>query len=432
MGYIDQSKLFDMAHQVQEWLRLACEYGREDRAEEVYAKVKEALLGAAAELEHMEPEASLAAKEPDDLDAIKALRPEGPRKLKLPGDAELADRMAGAVLGRFAGCLLGVPVEGYSTADLQDMARLCGMEYPPVDYWTNVRYPERVQYGVSPRKVYTRDGMDGVAVDDDITYSILGLLILEKYGPDFTTADVGAYWKDYLPYACTAEHVALENLKAGVSAEKAGEVNNPYQQWIGADIRSDPWGWACAGNPEKAAEYAWRDAYLSHRRNGIYGEMFFAAAQAAAFSVDSPEEAIRIGLTEIPTECTLAKDVEWALEKAPEVKNWEDARKLVDERFAGMNAVHTNNNACLTIFGLILGNKDYTKTISEVIAMGLDNDCTGATAGSVLGGVIGLKNIPAHWTKNFNNKVFTYIKGSEELALDDVINRFLALAKRGE
>lgn len=158
-------------------------------------------------------------------------------------------------------------------------------------------------------------------------YSILGLLILEKYGPDFTTADVGAYWKDYLPYACTAEHVALENLKAGVSAEKAGEVNNPYQQWIGADIRSDPWGWACAGNPEKAAEYAWRDAYLSHRRNGIYGEMFFAAAQAAAFSVDSPEEAIRIGLTEIPTECTLAKVVEWALEKAPEVKNWEDARE---------------------------------------------------------------------------------------------------------
>ena len=77
MGYIDQSKLFDMAYQVQEWLRLACEYGREDRAEEVYAKVKEALLGAAAELEHMEPEVSLAEKEPDDLDAIKALRPEG-------------------------------------------------------------------------------------------------------------------------------------------------------------------------------------------------------------------------------------------------------------------------------------------------------------------------------------------------------------------
>ena len=223
MGYIDQSKLFDMAHQVQEWLRLACEYGREDRAEEVYAKVKEALLGAAAELEHMEPEASLAAKEPDDLDAIKALRPEGPRKLKLPGDAELADRMAGAVLGRFAGCLLGVPVEGYSTADLQDMAWLCGMEYPPVDYWTNVRYPERVQYGVSPRKAYTRDGMDGVAVDDDITYSILGLLILEKYGSDFTTADVGAYWKDYLQRRRARSTTPISSGSAPTSAAIPGD-----------------------------------------------------------------------------------------------------------------------------------------------------------------------------------------------------------------
>lgn len=179
-------------------------------------------------------------------------------------------------------------------------------------------------------------------------------------------------------------------------------------------------------------EYAWRDAYLSHRRNGIYGEMFFAAAQAAAFSVDSPEEAIRIGLTEIPTECTLAKDVEWALEKAPEVKNWEDARKLVDERFAGMNAVHTNNNACLTIFGLILGNKDYTKTIGEVIAMGLVQRLHRRYRWKRHGRRYRLESIPAHWTKNFNNKVFTYIKGSEELALDDVINRFLALAKRGE
>ena len=28
MGYIDQSKLFDMAYQVQEWLRLAGKTGR--------------------------------------------------------------------------------------------------------------------------------------------------------------------------------------------------------------------------------------------------------------------------------------------------------------------------------------------------------------------------------------------------------------------
>ena len=157
--------------------------------------------------------------------------------------------------------------------------------------------------------------------------------------------------------------------------------------------------------------------------------MFFAAAQAAAFSVDTPEEALRIGLTEIPADCVLARDVKWALDRAGEVRNWEDARRLVQERFDGMHKVHTNNNACLTIFGLLLGEKDFTKTISEVIAMGYDNDCTGATTGSILGAILGEDGIPAHWTQKFHNKVYTYIKGYPEMALDDVINRFVALAK---
>ena len=32
---------------------------------------------------------------------------------------------------------------------------------------------------------------------------------------------------------------ALENLRQGVPAMKAAERNNPYCEWIGADIRSD-------------------------------------------------------------------------------------------------------------------------------------------------------------------------------------------------
>jgi primosomal protein N' len=42
-------------------------------------------------------------------------------------------------------------------------------------------------------------------------------------GVDFTTEDVGTAWLKYLPMACTAEHVALEALKAGVPAMQAAE-----------------------------------------------------------------------------------------------------------------------------------------------------------------------------------------------------------------
>ena len=44
----------------------------------------------------------------------------------------------------------------------------------------------------------------------------------------------------YLYYACTAERMTLRNLKAGVPAAQAAEIDNPFTEWVGADIRSDP------------------------------------------------------------------------------------------------------------------------------------------------------------------------------------------------
>jgi ADP-ribosylglycohydrolase len=269
-----------------------------------------------------------------------------------------------------------------------------------------------------------------VPVDDDVTYTILGLLIAEEYGLDFTIEDIGDAWLKYLPYACTAEDAALKNLKAGVAAQKAADIGNPYVQWIGADIRSDPWGYLAPGLPEKAAEMAWTDAWISHRRNGIFGEMYFSAVIAAAFAVNDAVEALRLGLAEIPKDCLLAKDVEWALEQGGSVKNYLDARRAVDGRLDGMSGVHTNNNACLTIFGLMIGGGDFTRCIGETVAMGYDNDCTAATVGSVFGAAYGAGAIPEYWYRPFNNKVLTYINGHPEFKIDDVLRRFAARAKK--
>ena len=105
------------------------------------------------------------------------------------------------------------------------------------------------------------------------------------------------------------------------------------------------------------------------------------------------------------------------------------ARAAVDERFAGMHRIHTINNAALTVWGLTIGGDDFTKVISETVAMGLDNDCTAATAGSIFGAAYGLDAIPAHWTRDFNNKVYSYINGIETFALDDMYDRYTALAR---
>jgi ADP-ribosylglycohydrolase len=266
--------------------------------------------------------------------------------------------------------------------------------------------------------------MNGVPVDDDIAYTLLGLLIVEDHGQDFTVADVGKAWIKYLPVACTAEKVALENLKKGVGAGKAGEKGNPYCEWIGADIRSDPWGYMAPGWPERAADMAHRDAYISHRRQGIYGEMYFAACVAAAFAVDDPVEALQIGLTEIPRDCAMAKAVRWALRVSPRIKDYKQARAAVEDKFKGMHPVHTINNACLTIWGITIGGTDFTKVISETVAMGMDNDCTAATAGSIVGAVVGRKGIPAHWHRNFNDTVHSYLIGRRKFSISGLLRRF--------
>src|SRR5438093_738953 len=57
--------------------------------------------------------ASAAGAEPNELGAIRALRPDGPRDLDWkPSDEEALDRFHGAWTGRAVGCALGKPVEG--------------------------------------------------------------------------------------------------------------------------------------------------------------------------------------------------------------------------------------------------------------------------------------------------------------------------------
>jgi len=421
--------LHDLLNEVSLWADLRHEQ-RSDIAD-VMKRLQRELKRARKSLKKAEPKRRALAWEPNGLDAIRALRPQGPRKLWPKLDtSKLADRLKGAWLGRAAGCTLGAPVEGWSIDAMERLAHEGQMAFPPEDYWTTHPSPEAVRYDKSTIADYLKDGLAAVPVDDDVTYTILGLMILEEYGPAFTTDQAGEAWVKYLPVACTAEDIALRNLKAGVPAAKAGAKNNPFQEWIGADIRSDPWGYAAAGWPERAAELAYRDAYLSHRQNGIYGAMYFAAAIAAAFAVEDPIEAVRIGLTEIPETCRLASDIRWALDIGPKLGDWRDARKVVDQRFAGMHSVHTNNNACLTIFGLFLGGRDFTKTIGLTVALGLDNDCTAATAGSILGAVLGVRGVPGHWWKPFRNKTRTYLNGHEWFTNTDIVARFEKAAAR--
>ena len=428
-------QLFDYPEVLRNWdttinryAMMKTEYGAAGVAEKV-AEIEAALRQKLDELIALPDDAALTQAEPDELSEIQALRPAGARRMWSGVAADFRSRLEGALIGRCAGCTLGSIVEGWQVKRMEDWAAYLGDAYPLRDYWSQAEQPHQRKYETSLRADFTPAKMDGVPTDDDINYTLLGLLILEEYGRDFSTDDLGAAWVKYLPFAFTAEGIALDNLRKGVPARQAADVDNPCVQYIGADIRSDPWGYAAPGFPERAADFAHRDAYVSHRRNGIYGAMYFSAAIAAAFAVNDPIEALQIGLEEIPADCYLAREIRWALEEAPAIKNYRDARAAVDQRYRGMHPVHAINNAVLTVWGLTIGGEDYSSVIGETVAMGLDNDCTAATAGSIWGAVYGVEAIPAHWHQSFNNKVHTFLYGQETFAIDDVLDRFVAQAE---
>ncbi|MCK8060276.1 MULTISPECIES: ADP-ribosylglycohydrolase family protein [unclassified Fusibacter] len=415
---------------IRDYSTLKVEEGAQGVAE-ILSGLDESLIKCLEKLKNLEGSKALALEEPNSLEEIRKLRPHGPRRMpqKL-SKVEFLDKLKGGFYSRLAGCTLGAPVEFWSVDDMKNWADYCAEPFPPVDYWSKTKHPNEIRYTKGDFVEYTKENLDKVPVDDDIAYTLLGLMVMEKYGLDFTTEDVAEAWKVYLPMAYTAELITLDHLKEGISVHEACEKDNPYSQWIGADIRIDSYGYVTPGNPEKAAELAYRDAILSHRRNGVYGAMFFAAAIAAAFVSEDTIDAIEIGLTEIPQNCLLAQDIKWALQVREQVKDYKDARSLVDQRFEGMSHAHTNNNACLTIFGLHIGGSDIGKVIAETVAMGMDNDCTAATAGSIAGIVYGVKNLGEHWYLPFNDTIDTYLNGINEFKISDVLERYIRLAQR--
>lgn len=423
---------------IMRYSQLAAEFGEGEKSEEILQSLRQSMQDV------METYQSLALSchdpdEPDDLESIRALRPDGPRRLCEGIPADYASRLRGALNGRMAGCTLGAALEFHPTDDAKNWAQHFGDDYPLTDYFSHVLHPEDAHYITGKKIDLTKGHMDAVPPDDDTIYTLLGLLTMEEHGLAFTQEDAAKVWMKYLPLGpdepvgmrgCWwGERQMLKNLHAGMKLPEAGLHMNPNWQNIAAWTRADAFGYALPGWPEKAAELAWRDASMNHRRNGVYGSMFMAATISAAFVVDDPIEAVRIGLTEIPENCLFAEGIRWALEQ--KVTSYRDAHDAVWARYKGMFNGSALTNALHVVMGLMVGQKDFTRTIGHTVAMAGDNDCTGATAGSILGAVIGREAIPAHWVEPFRGRMHIYLmEHPEYLEIESVCQRFERLAEK--
>ena len=369
------------------------------------------------------------AAEPSDLDLIAAARPSPRARLGALG-GDIADAIAGAWLGRCAGCQLGKPVEGWPHWAIR---RYLEPDYafPPDDY-----LPLIPDHGVGiplhhSAAEATRGNFSFMARDDDIDYMLFALSILERHGFEFAAADVADAWLEGIPanMTYTAERVAYRNLMLGINPPDSASSRNPFREWIGAQIRTDVYGYVCAGDPQAAARLAYRDAIVSHTKNGIYGALFSAAANAAAFATDDPLQALLAGMDQVPAQSRLQCELERVIASREQGLDWEAALAQVMSTCGHYHGVHTINNACFVAIGLLWGDCDLGKSIAIAVACGLDTDCNGATAGSIVGAILGARALPRAWVEPLGDKVGSMVAGFDGSQISDLAARTHALAR---
>ncbi|MCC7353316.1 MAG: ADP-ribosylglycohydrolase family protein [Anaerolineae bacterium] len=395
-----------------------------------------------AALAELPPPTSFPYVEPSDLEGIRAVRPVAIHEWPVDADTErLYDRIYGAWLARCAGCTLGKPVEGWHREKIARYLKMLD-DAPLTDYFRALDNPPKEFRFHRASGECLRGRIRAMARDDDIDYTILGLHLLESKGRDFRTEDVADAWLTLLPYQMvyTAERAAYRSLVEGRVAPETATYRNPCREWIGAQIRADAWGYANPGNPERAAEYAWRDARLSHVKNGIYGEMWVAAMLAAALAGDKLaignkgaareriENVIGAGLGEIPAQSRLAEAIRETLTVAREEASWEDAWDRLMAKYSHYHWIHTINNAICVALGLLYGQGDLGQTICVAVACGFDTDCNGATAGSVLGAMLGAKALPEKWVSPLNDLAHSGVFGFDNSIISDLARRTTSIA----
>ncbi|MCL2741129.1 MAG: ADP-ribosylglycohydrolase family protein, partial [Oscillospiraceae bacterium] len=189
MGYPRMPDLKRLADRIGLYATLGHEYGCVGM-EAIAAEAEAALKSALERVKALAPDPALSAKEPDGLEGIMRVRPNGPRRMwKSLKEEKYMERLDGALTGRFAGCTLGAPVEFWEIDAMEKWAAYIGDPFPNQDYWSLIKNPSDLRYGLSTFKEYTRDHIDGVPVDDDVIYTLLGLLICEDHGTDFSARD---------------------------------------------------------------------------------------------------------------------------------------------------------------------------------------------------------------------------------------------------
>ncbi|QOR35386.1 ADP-ribosylglycohydrolase family protein [Clostridium sp. 'deep sea'] len=258
--------------------------------------------------------------------------------------------------------------------------------------------------------------------NDDITFELALLKAFDEHGKKTNSHHIAEQWVALIPFAWSAEDIALKNLRLGIYPPHSGIVSNPYREWIGAQMRGTICGMLAPNNPLLAAKIAWMDGEISHFNNGILGEVFNAVLASLAFEISDIKELIRLAISYIPNNSLYYSVVETCFKKCQELNNEDLVLDFIEEQYQQYNLVHALPNAAIEVVALYFGKTDFTETMRIVAKAGLDVDCNAAQIGNIVGIINHKSGLPEQWVKPLGNNLKTYVRTIEQISISELVD----------
>ena len=316
---------------------------------------------------------------------------EFPEKKKINFSKEEGfERVHAGWLAQIAGAAVGTIIEGYCTDKLKEkFGEIYGYLRTPTTY------------------------------NDDVLFELAFLNAYRQKGLEVTSEDIGLEWVGHIEYTWSAEEAAYKNMKRGIMPPLSAQINNPWREWIGAQMRGANCGMVAPGDPELAAKLAWIDGAVSHVNNGILGEVFNAILVSLGYTENSIKDTLFKAIDLMPKKSEYYSVLSFALDACRRHESYEPAWRECEKAFEKYNWIHSYPNAA-EVVSLYFGEDSFDECMHICAMCGQDVDCNAGQIGTIYGVMYGYKALKAEWTEPFDDKFDSLFRGYEHTTISQI------------